>query len=119
MGLVEIPLGKEAGVPYGYMALETVNPKWLVVSLHGQGEIGNGKSDLKKVGTIGLIEWAGRLNLSGRVVVAPQCPTKSGFYGKTLNDFIVKMCSKYGVSREITSHYLAFLRVQYPFTSTF
>lgn len=98
MAQINIPLGKEPESPYGYITLETENAKWLVISLHGQGEIGNGKSDLYKVATIGVAEWINKgLQLPGRVVVSPQCPTKAGFYHVTLHKFRLAMCKKYSI----------------------
>lgn len=104
MTQISIPLGKEAGVPYGYVAYETPIPKWLVISLHGQGEIGDGKADLYRVLNIGAAEWLNKgLELPGRVVVSPQCPTKGGFYYATLHKFRLAMCAKYSINPENVS----------------
>jgi predicted peptidase len=105
MTQINIPLGKEPGAPYGYVAYEVATPKWLIVSLHGQGEIGNGKSELTRVRNIGVAEWIdkGTVLPAGVMAVSPQCPTKGGFYHVTLENYIRAMCLKYGVSRENVS----------------
>lgn len=102
MTQINIPLGKEPGVPYGYVAYEVAIPKWLIISLHGQGEIGNGKSELPRVRNIGVAEWIdkGTQLPAGVMAVSPQCPTKAGFYHVTLNNFRVAMSKKYGIHQD-------------------
>lgn len=99
MAQINIPLGKEAGVPYGYVAYEVTTPKWLIVSLHGQGEIGNGKSELPRVRNIGVAEWIdkGTQLPAGVMAVSPQCPTRAGFYWATLHNYRLAMSKKYSI----------------------
>lgn len=99
MAQINIPLGKEPGVPYGYVAYEVETPKWLIISLHGQGEIGNGKSELPRVRNIGVAEWIdkGTVLPAGVMAVSPQCPTKSGFYHTTLHNYRLAMAKKYSI----------------------
>lgn len=95
-----IPLGTEKGVPYGYAEYSPPGATKLLVSMHGHGARGNGKSELYKVLKEGAAKRiaAGTFNRTEFVVVSPQYASTSGYpYPGTLNNFINLMMDKYPV----------------------
>lgn len=103
MAQTKIPLGTTPGEPYGYIEYLGSDRSKMIISLHGQGEIGNGKSDLYKVENIAAAEWINKGLEIPAIVLSPQCPTGSGFYHATLDTYISLMCKKYNVPRENVS----------------
>jgi predicted peptidase len=98
MTQINIPLGKEAGVPYGYLEYRPESATRLLVHIHGYGERGNGTTELNKVrgnAAPKLIDQ-GKFSRTDFIVVSPQyASTASMAYHTTLFRFIRKMIEKY------------------------
>lgn len=98
MAQINIPLGKEPGVPYGYLEYRPEGATRLLVHIHGHGERGNGKDELNRVRVNAapkLIDQ-GRFPRTDFIVVSPQySSTSSMAYHTTLYRFIRKMVDKY------------------------
>jgi predicted peptidase len=97
---ISVPLGTEKGAPYGYMYYAPIGAKKLLVSLHGSGQMGNGKSELYKVeneGAAKLIK-AKKWTRSEFVVYSPQLSVGSSrFYHVTLHNAILQQCKKHNI----------------------
>lgn len=98
MAQINIPLGKEAGVPYGYLEYRPEGATRLLIHIHGHGERGNGKDELNRVRVNAapkLIDQ-GKFPRTDFIVISPQySSTSSMAYHTTLYRFIRKMEAKY------------------------
>lgn len=97
---INIPLGQEAGVPYGYLEYKPTGANRILIHLHGHGERGNGKDELYRVRRNGLPKQIdeGKYTRSEFIVLSPQYLIESSMaYHSTLNRFCQKMALKYNI----------------------
>lgn len=101
MAQINIPLGKEPGVPYGYMAFTPDGYTDIGFNIHGWGERGNGTTELNLVDNVGVARAIAEGKYPGGSTIAwlsPQYPkTAEMMYHKTLYNYIRSMCTKYKV----------------------
>jgi predicted peptidase len=93
-----VPLGTHPNQIYGYVVYQPVDAKKILISLHGIGQKGDGKTQLSKVENEGVARAIkrGEYKRSEFIVISPQRSTDFAYH-ETLYNFIQRVCQIYNV----------------------
>jgi poly(3-hydroxybutyrate) depolymerase len=95
---VYVPLGTHSNHIYGYAVYQPADAKKILISLHGIGQKGDGKTQLSKVENEGVARAIkrGEYKRSEFIVISPQRSTDFAYH-ETLYNFIQRVCQIYNV----------------------